>query len=115
MGTKCWVPKLSEMPEQCSSCPFRIGNNEEFGKIVERLRKKHGVKGRMTNMHVFHARMMIMEDLKRIGSGDFICHSTVYDPSMAARSPGEHKQCPGATAWFRSNCADAAGSKKPKA
>jgi hypothetical protein len=35
---KFWMPKRKELPSQCASCPFRTGNDAEFGVIVQRLK-----------------------------------------------------------------------------
>lgn len=94
---KCWRPKLKELPEQCISCPFRTGNDKEFGEIVAKLRAAHGLPA-PTKADVGFTRINLRLELKH--SGDFICHGTAYTPAMAQRDPSCHRQCPGATAYF---------------
>lgn len=45
------------------------------------------------------ARHMVREDLTH--SGDFHCHGTVYDAAGNVRPVSEHRQCAGATKWYR--------------
>ena len=100
-----WRPKLPEVP-QCVSCPFRAGNDKEFGEIVAKLQRLP--LAAIPPFLIWHARMRIKEDLKF--SGDFICHGTAYHKDMTRRPMKEARQCPGATEFFR-----ASGKPIPKA
>lgn len=95
-----WRPKRKET-EQCASCPFRDGNNKEFGAVVRALKKAAGMDPDKGNT-VHQARMMVHMDVVGPGGrGDFVCHATAYGPEMKPRDPSEHRQCPGATAAYR--------------
>lgn len=94
-----WRPKFCEMPEQCASCPFRIGNNAEFGAVVERLRAAEGIVGTLTKKIVGFARTALWMDAVR--TGDFMCHCTVYDANMQIRPMADWRQCKGATHVYR--------------
>ncbi len=87
-----WTPKREEMREQCASCPFREGNDAEFGAVMRKLAKANGVR---TRVDVGGARFMVHREVEQMG--DFICHQTAYDKDMKLRDASEHKQCPGAT------------------
>lgn len=90
-----FIPKLPEMPLQCASCPFREGNDITWGIIVRKLAMFGGV----GKPNAARARRLIRLETTRIG--DFICHGTAYNADMSFRSAVEHRQCPGATKWFR--------------
>lgn len=94
---KTWRPKLREASEQCASCPFRLGNDADFGAVVKRLCKKHGMP--FTEESTLNARSKIIQD--SASNGDFACHATVYGTDMKVKPIGEHRQCPGSTKWFR--------------
>lgn len=91
-------PKVPEVPTQCASCPFRFGNEKEFGEIVAKVRKLGRLPGRVTKQDVFAARMRIWMDVQE--RGDFLCHGTVYGPDMMGRPQSNWRQCKGATASF---------------
>lgn len=90
-----WRPKLKECAEQCASCPFREGNDDEFRKAVEGFFP--GVL--LDDNAVAIARERIRGDLKF--SGDFICHCTIYKAKGKLREVQERRQCPGATKYYR--------------
>lgn len=92
-----------ECKEQCLSCPFRFGNNTEFGEILHRLKKKFGgpLMPRPTAKEITSARIMVMKDTEV--RGDFSCHLTVYDKDMTEKPPAQWRQCPGATKWHRAS------------
>lgn len=93
---KLWKPKLQMLKEACASCPFRDDNDGEFSAIVRRLCAAEGVRyhlGRVTG-----ARESIRRDAESFG--DFSCHHTAYDDHMNLRPFAEHRQCPGAAAYF---------------
>lgn len=92
-----WSPKRKEMREQCASCPFRTGNDAEFGEVIKRLCASAGE--RMTKATAPLARLRLMEETKVMG--DFICHQSAYDKDMNLRAPEENRQCPGATRHYR--------------
>lgn len=90
-------PKLKELSEQCASCPFRNKNHKAWTAVVNRLAEASGVEPNSPLI----ARAMIRGEASRFG--DFICHCTAYNPDMTLRDPSEHRQCPGATEWFRTH------------
>lgn len=94
-----WTPKLKPCGEQCASCPFRAGNDAEFGAVVAKLKKKAGVTGPVTTEEIEHARKQVKDDL--LHTGDFACHGTVYHDDMSLKEPGGRRQCPGATAFWK--------------
>jgi hypothetical protein len=94
-----WKPKLEELPESCRSCPFRANNNKEFGEVVTRLRNSFGMKGKASKMDIAFARFGIYDDVKK--SGDFICHGTTYNVDMTRKDCSNHRQCAGATKYYR--------------
>lgn len=91
---KMWRPKLPEMPEQCVSCPFRSGNDKEFGEVISRLQKGQPA----TTGQILHARVQLKIETSQFG--DFSCHQSAYDKKMKVKPHREHKQCPGASANF---------------
>lgn len=95
-----WIPKLPEAKEQCASCPFRVGNDEAFKGILGRLKVKHNKPGPVTKKELTDARMTVYRDVIE-GSGDFLCHASVYGPNMDMRPNNERRQCPGATEFKR--------------
>jgi hypothetical protein len=93
-------PQMPELSKQCASCPFLAGNEKEFGELVKKLYAKNGRPDvKPTPKQVFNARMNVtMEAGMR---GDFACHSTVYDQNMEVKPREDHRQCPGATKYFK--------------
>ena len=89
-----WMPKRPELGQQCVSCPFRRGNDAEFGVIVERLNEHFGADGTVEQV-----RFAVQYDAER--NGDFACHLTAYTETMDERPDHERRQCPGATAVFK--------------
>lgn len=94
-----WHPRAPELTVQCASCPFRKGNNAEFGAVLNRIRTKAGMKGECSKRDVGKARLQVMVDV--MDRGDFICHGTAYDAQMNQRPVTEFRQCPGATKFHR--------------
>lgn len=90
----CWTPKRQQVP-QCASCPFRPDNDAEFGAVLTRLNR--GVP--VTAEQIAEARRRVKEDLQH--SGDFVCHGTAYTPDMELRDDSEHRQCAGATEFWK--------------
>lgn len=96
---KLWRPKRPEIPEQCLSCPFREGNDAEFGAVLNKLRAASGIAGKSTTCDIAFARQGVRDDLSH--SGDFVCHGTAYTPDMKPKPKEEWRQCPGATKFFK--------------
>lgn len=98
-----WLPKQQELPEKCVSCPFREGNDEEFGAVCERLRdsEDNPFRGMPLTKEdaVANARESIREQTARLG--DFSCHCTVYNADMTQKPRSEWRQCPGASEHYR--------------
>lgn len=94
-----WRPKLKEVEAQCASCPFRKGNDTEFGAVIQKLRDKIGMPGKVTKSCVDHSRKAIRIELQ--SSGDFACHHAAYDNDMNERPRTELRQCKGATMFFK--------------
>lgn len=98
---KLWRPKRPEVPEQCASCPFRVGNDTEFAKIVRILRQQSGIVGGITKAIVRFARMSIRMDVSAQG-GDLACHYSAYDLQTGKTRPSQDwKQCKGASEFYR--------------
>lgn len=96
MNPFCQTPKLKPVKTQCASCPFRHGNNAEFGTIVKKVCESSRVK--FTKKKIANARMSIrIECNDRI---DFACHNTVYESDMSLKDRSEHRQCVGATDFY---------------
>ncbi len=93
-----WQPKFPEVPVQCASCPFRVGNDKEFGEVLARLRSKFDMPGKITKADIGHARLRVRFDSDH---GDFVCHHTAYDAQMNQRPSTDFRQCAGATAAYR--------------
>jgi hypothetical protein len=91
-GRKAWMPRMRELPAQCASCPFTDGNDAEFAAVVARLDGSPAV--------ARFARLKIRQECSL--SGEFACHGTVYDQAMRVRPRSAHRQCPGASAHYRS-------------
>lgn len=89
-----WRPKREEVAQQCASCPFRHGNDAEFGIIVSKLLGHPAGQEdiQMTRLKIWH-------DLRH--TGDFMCHCTVYTADMTLRPEADFRQCQGATQAFR--------------
>lgn len=94
-----WRPKFSEMTAQCPSCPFRVGNDKEFGEVCSRLRNKDGLNGKVTKAIIRFARLALLMDMDK--TGDFLCHQTAYDSDMNQRPQRDWRQCAGATKIYR--------------
>jgi len=92
-----WIPRRKEMPEQCTSCPFRTGNDAEFGDVIKRMCAASGEP--MTKTTALRARFMLKMETEQ--AGDFICHQSAYDKDMNLRDASENRQCPGATKHYR--------------
>lgn len=92
-----FLPKLPELAEQCPSCPFRSGNDLEFGEIIRKLCASGNVK--FSPAVVRRARASITDEAKHVG--DFSCHHTAYRDDMSLKDVREHRQCPGATRAFK--------------
>lgn len=102
-----WRPKREEMPEQCVSCPFRPagpapdGNDAEFRAVLEKVAESGDIET-PGGVDIDFARRTIREDTSRFG--DFMCHQSALDPKrgMRERDRSQHRQCPGASAHYRS-------------
>jgi hypothetical protein len=94
-----WTPKRKEMSKQCASCPFKDGNNEEFGRVMKTLAVHHDIDPRTVD--VDESRYLVRKDVESMG--DFICHETAYDflNHMTMLPEARNKQCPGATKFHR--------------
>lgn len=95
-----WMPRLRPMEQQCASCPFKDGNDKEFGAIHRRLAAAAGVP--VHPVSVLTSRMRVRADIANAPSGDFICHSSAYTPEMTRRPMTQARQCPGATEFYKS-------------
>ncbi len=96
---KFWRPRRPELAEPCVSCPFREGNDLEFGEIVRRLLRRNSPGERMTSEKVAQVRASVRQELKT--SGEFACHGTVYDEHMRLKPREGHRQCAGAAQCYR--------------
>lgn len=99
---KFWRPRRPELAEPCVSCPFREGNDLEFGEIIRRLRlMQTGQKfsGPVTAEEVAYARNSVRKELEF--SGEFMCHGTVYDEHMRQKPSAGFRQCAGAARCYR--------------
>lgn len=105
-----WRPKFTEVSAQCASCPFKMGNNPEFGEVVNRLRRKDGQAKPATVREVGQARLALMMEFEECGHGDFICHGTAYDRDMNQLPRGSFRQCAGASQWWQERTMN----RKPK-
>lgn len=91
-------PKLKEVSEACASCPFRTDNEKEWVATLCRLAEKQGV-GPIDPNQPKVARRMVHVDV--MYSGEFHCHSSVYNPDMSLRDPKHRRQCAGATRFYK--------------
>lgn len=96
---KFWLPRRPELPEQCASCPFREDNEAEFGLIATRLFKSAGKKKPPTADQIRQVRHNVHMDCQ--DRGEFICHGTAYNEDMTLKDPKGHRQCPGASKFYR--------------
>ncbi len=97
---KFFRPKYPECSTQCASCPFLVGNDDEWLAMVKKLRAVLGVVGRVTKAAALYGRLRARLDVAN--RGDFFCHSTVYMSDGKSQRPvSEWRQCPGATKLFR--------------
>lgn len=91
------------METQCLSCPFRKGNDAEFGAFMAKIRKLNNVPEPKTEgdkfFATFFARDKVHKDIATLG--DFLCHHTVYTPEMQMTDQEQWRQCPGASVAFR--------------
>lgn len=101
-----FIPKREELKEQCKSCPFREGNDLDFGDVLNKLRVSAGKKSLrgwdVVSMAV-QAKEQIREEVRL--NGEFICHHTAYDASgdkLVNKKSESFRQCPGATKHHRS-------------
>lgn len=102
MPEKLWLPRRAELPAQCASCPFRKDNDAEFCVIVNRLRKSEGLRPVKPNSKIVRtARSKVRIELLILCTGEFSCHGTVYNPDMTIKPMHEHRQCPGASEFWR--------------
>ena len=90
-----WRPKFKELKESCVSCPFRDGNDEEFEAVMKRLAEATGVE-EPVSVHESRGRIRSETEFQ----GDFRCHGSVYTKEMEMRPLADHRQCPGASAYF---------------
>lgn len=92
---KFWVPRRKELEKQCASCPFGNGNDEELANKLESIFPSHG--------HIAEpsvVRERVRQDVYQ--HAEFHCHQTVFT-ATGDRKPDEgHRQCPGASAFYRS-------------
>lgn len=93
-----WKPKREEVSEQCASCPFREGNDAAFGGIMRKLYKQFELDP-PTPAEISASRECVKRELEH--SGDFVCHLTAYNPDMSLKDGCEHRQCAGATKWWK--------------
>jgi hypothetical protein len=56
-----WTPKLKPCVTQCQSCPFKKGNDEQFGVVVGKLKLLTGDRAPVTPDEVEHARRQVKE------------------------------------------------------
>lgn len=105
---RLWMPKRTELKEPCASCPFRQGNDDEFGEVVNRLRKANGM-GKLP-FHIPEGRR-VLDDVRlslerevEEHGGEFVCHQTAYrldDDDMKMRDEAAWRQCAGAARHYR--------------
>lgn len=104
--TELFMPKRQELKEQCKSCPFRQGNDFDFGEVLNKLRVTAGkkpLKGWDLVSLSVGAKEQIREEVKM--NGEFICHHTAYEVSgkaLVKKEESSFRQCPGATKHHRS-------------
>lgn len=95
-----WRPKRPEVPAQCISCPFRTGNDKEFGDILKKLAIGLNHKRKVGPKTIIAARFRVKMECHE--QGDFVCHGTAYEADVTTQRPvTEQRQCVGATEWFR--------------
>lgn len=95
-GRKLFRPKLPELPQQCVSCPFREGNDREFQAVVVDL----AIAADLQTRDLSKIRESVREEVSE--HGDFACHGSAY-LNGERRDNSEHRQCPGATEWFKTH------------
>jgi hypothetical protein len=91
-----WRPRLAELPEQCVSCPFREGNKIEWAGVAAKL----AAAGGKSFVDFDCVRALVKLDVSEMG-GEFHCHQTVYTDKMMLKPLNEHRQCPGASRYWR--------------
>ncbi len=94
-----WMPRYKELETACASCPFGEGNDKEWAAKVKQLADKAGEENPADPRM---ARNRIKSELANAPSGDFICHGSAYDTEMDRRDMKQARQCPGASAYYRS-------------
>lgn len=99
MSRELWRPKLTEVNEQCVSCPFAKDNDAEFGEILSRLREFYRMDRTVTPFDIGFARLEIEKECT--DRGDFSCHNTAYDANMNQKPRKKHRQCKGASEHYR--------------
>jgi len=94
-----WSPQRKERADQCASCPFKEGNDEEWKAVLESLAESDGMD--LGDVDPDGARAMIHAEVSE--RGDFSCHQTAYDVDgdMERRDLRKLLQCPGASKHFR--------------
>lgn len=98
---KLFRPKLRELAESCVSCPFRKDNDHLFGAVL--LQTGLLTVDSISTSQIAAMRYNIRKDVAT--RGDFLCHSSIYSSATGemARDPNDGRQCPGATAWYKSH------------
>lgn len=95
-----WRPRLPiREGGQCAGCPFGKDNDKQFGSILVHIKKKFRINGEITPRAIERARAQVHHDIDVMG-GDFACHATVYGAGDTVHPVEEHKQCPGASAYY---------------
>ena len=94
-----FLPKHPQCTNNCPSCPFLEGNDEELAKVLNALRRAQNVPGDMTPHEIAFARMQVKLDVDRAGT--FICHKTAYNDDMTLKPAKGHRQCCGATRHYK--------------
>lgn len=94
-----WMPRMPILSDQCASCPFREGNDPEFGEVVGKLAATMDLEEVDNQDRTDMARARIKRDCTH--SGEFACHHTAYNEDMSEKPRSEHRQCPGAAEWYK--------------
>lgn len=89
-----FMPRTAELETQCPSCPFLDGNDAEFGGLTSRLLGRPA-----TLEETSCARANVRQQVSM--NGEFVCHNTAYTLDGALKPPDAHRQCPGATKYFK--------------
>jgi len=101
-GRALFRPKIPECETPCPSCPFSNGNDKEFGAVMNKLAVATGEEFPVpTSVSRARVRMELQHN------GDFICHFTAYNiEDMSLKPRKGHRQCPGATKWYKTVVTD---------